>query len=233
VIILKINKIKINAFGRLEDKEIELSENLNIVYGNNESGKSTLLKFITNTFYGTSKNKKGKNISDFELYKPWNKEEFSGKISYELSNGKEYEVFREFSKKTPKIYNENNEEISKQFGIDKNTGSQFFYEQTNIDEDTFTSTFVSMQQEVKLDTQSQNVLIQKIANIAGTGDDNVSYKKAIEKLSKKQSEEIGTSRTLGKPINIVSQNLNRLKNEKQELSNYKDMKYEFEDKKNK
>ncbi len=230
---MKINKIKINAFGRLEDKEIELSEKINIVYGKNESGKSTLLKFITNTFYGTSKNKKGKNISDFELYKPWNKEEFSGKINYELDNGKDYEVFREFSKKTPKIYNQNSEEISKQFGIDKNTGSQFFYEQTNIDEDTFISTFVSMQQEVKLDTQSQNVLIQKIANIAGTGDDNVSYKKAIEKLSKKQSEEIGTSRTLGKPINIVSQNFNRLKNEKQELSTYKDMKYEFEDKKNK
>lgn len=230
---MKINKIKINAFGRLEDKEIELSDKINIVYGRNEAGKSTLLKFITNIFYGTSKNKKGKNISDYDMYKPWNKEEFSGKINYQLDNGEKFEVFREFAKKTPKIYNENLEKISKQFSIDKNTGSQYFYEQTKIDEDTFVSTFVSMQQEVKLDTQSQNVLIQKIANIAGTGDDNISYKKAMDKLNKKQSEEIGTSRTQGKPINIVTQSLSTLKYEKEELSSYKDMKYDFEEKKNK
>lgn len=230
---MKIKKIKINAFGKLEDREIELSDNINVVYGKNEAGKSTLLKFITNTFYGTSKNKKGRYASDYEMYKPWNKEEFSGKINYELDNGEQFEVYREFGKKTPKIYNANSEDISKQFSIDKNLGSQFFYEQTKTDEDTFMSTFVSMQQEVKLDTQSQNVLIQKIANIAGTGDDNISYKKAMEKLSKKQTEEIGTTRTQGKPINIVTQNLNRLRFEKEELSTYKDMKYEFEDKKNK
>lgn len=230
---MKINKIKVNAFGKLEDREIELSDNINLVYGKNETGKSTLLKFITNTFYGTSKNKKGRNISDFDMFKPWNKEDFSGKINYELDNGEQFEVFREFGKKTPKIYNANSEEISKQFSIDKNSGSQFFYEQTKIDEDTFMSTFVSMQQEVKLDTQSQNVLVQKIANIAGTGDDNISYKKAMEKLSKKQNEEIGTSRTQGKPINVVTQSLSRLRTEKEELSTYKDMKYEFEEKKNK
>lgn len=230
---MKIKKIKINAFGKLEDREIELSDNINVVYGKNEAGKSTLLKFITNTFYGTSKNKKGRYVSDYDMYKPWNKEEFSGKINYELDNGEQYEVFREFGKKAPKIYNSNLEDISKQFSIDKNLGNQFFYEQTKTDEDTFMSTFVSMQQEVKLDTQSQNVLIQKIANIAGTGDDNISYKKAMEKLNKKQTEEIGTSRTQGKPINIVTQNLSKLKYEKEELSAYKDMKYEFEEKKNK
>ncbi len=230
---MKINKIKINAFGRLEDREIELSDNINVIYGKNETGKSTLLKFITNTFYGTSKNKKGKNVSDYDMYKPWNKEEFSGKINYELDNGETYEVYREFGKKNVKIYNKNLEEISKQFSVDKSSGSQFFYEQTKIDEDTFLSTFVSEQQEVKLDTQSQNILIQKIANIAGTGDDNISYKKAMDKLSKKQTEEIGTSRTQGKPINVVTQSLNKLKTEKEELSAYKNMKYEFEDEKNK
>ena len=56
-------------------------------------------------FYGTSKNKKGREFSDYDRYKPWGKEEFSGKISYQLDNGEQYEVFREFSKKNPKIYN--------------------------------------------------------------------------------------------------------------------------------
>ena len=51
-----------------------------------------------------------------------------------------------------------------------------------IDEDTFLSTLASMQQEVKLEKQDQNVLVQKLANITSTGDDNVSYKKAVEKI---------------------------------------------------
>ena len=228
---MKINKIKINSFGNLEDKEIDLSNNINIVYGKNEAGKSTLLKFITNMFYGTSKNKKGREFSDYDRYKPWGREDFSGKISYQLDNGEQYEVFREFSKKNPKIYNSNMEDISKQYPIDKNLGSQFFYEQTKVDEQTFLSTIASMQQEVKLEKNSQNSLIQKMANIAGTGEDNVSYKKAIDKLYKKQLDEVGTYRSTGKPINIAQGKLNDLKNKKHELLGYKNLKYDFEENK--
>ena len=69
MIYLKIDKIKINSFGNLQDKEIDLSDKINIVYGKNEAGKSTLLKFITNMFYGTSRNKKGRAFSDYDRYK--------------------------------------------------------------------------------------------------------------------------------------------------------------------
>ena len=120
VIYLKINKIKINSYGKLKNKEINLKNNLNIIYGKNESGKSTLLNFILNTFYGTLKNKKGKEISNFEKYKPWDTDEFSGKLSYELDNKDKYEIFREFNKKNPNIYNENGKDITKEFNIDKN-----------------------------------------------------------------------------------------------------------------
>jgi len=228
---LKINKIKINSFGNLQDKEIDLSNNINIIYGKNEAGKSTLLKFITNMFYGTSKNKKGREFSDFDRYKPWGREDFSGKITYHLDNGEQYEIFREFSKKNPKIYNGNMEDISKAYPIDKNLGSQFFYEQTKVDEQTFLSTIASMQQEVKLEKNSQNSLIQKMANIAGTGEDNVSYKKAMDKLYKKQLDEVGTYRSTGKPINIAQSKLNDLKNKKHELLGYKNIKYDFEENK--
>ena len=226
---MKINKIKINSFGNLEDKEIDLSDNINIIYGKNEAGKSTLLKFITNMFYGTSRNKKGREFSDYDRYKPWGKDDFSGKITYQLDDGERFEVFREFSKKNPKIYNSNMEDISKQYPIDKSLGSQFFYEQTKVDEQTFLSTIASMQQEVKLEKGSQNVLIQKMANLAGTGEDNVSYKKAMDKLYKKQLDEVGTYRSTGKPINIAQSKLNDLKNKKHELLGYKNMKYDFEE----
>ena len=228
---MKIKNIKVNSFGNLADKDIELSDNINIIYGKNEAGKSTLLKFITNMFYGTSKNKKGRIFSDFDRYKPWGREDFSGKLKYELDNGEQFEIFREFAKKNPKIYNSNLEDISKQFSIDKNLGNQFFYEQTKVDEQTFLSTIASMQQEVKLEKGSQNSLIQKMANIAGTGEDNVSYKKAIDKLYKKQLDEVGTYRSTGKPINIAQGKLNDLKNKKYELMGYKNLKYDFEENK--
>lgn len=225
---MKIKSLKINAFGNLKEKEIEFNNHINIVQGSNESGKSTLLKFITNIFYGTSKNKKGKEFSDYDRYKPWTGEEFSGKLNYTLDDGKSYEVFREFGKKNPKIYNENLEDISKEFTIDKTYGNQFFIEQTGVDEAMFYSCLVSMQQEVKLDKNVQNAMVQKVANLAGTGDDSISYKKAIEKINKKQVEEIGTTRSQGRPINIVKDEKFKLQDEIGELEEFKQRKQKIE-----
>ena len=173
---MKISKVKINSYGKLNNEEIDFNDGINIIYGKNESGKSTLLRFIENCFYGISKNKKGKEFSDYDSYLPWKGEEFSGKIDYELDNGEKFEVFRDFKKKNPKIFNSEKEDISKDFNIDKSKGNEFFYEQTNMDEDLFLSTIVSYQQRVRLEKGEQNFLIQKIANLVGTGDDNVSYR---------------------------------------------------------
>ena len=82
---MEIKNIKINNYGTLKQKEINLENNINIIYGKNESGKSTLLNYLKNIFYGISKNKNGKEISDYEKYLPWVGEEFSGKIKYQLN----------------------------------------------------------------------------------------------------------------------------------------------------
>lgn len=208
---MKIQKLKINSFGKLENKEIELKEKINIIYGENESGKSTLLKFITGMLYGLSKNKNGKEISDFEKYKPWYQKEYSGKINYQLDNGETYEIFRDFNKKNPQIILNETEDISKKFSIDKNKGNEFFKEQTNIDESVFFHTAGVMQEEIKLDKIEQNNLIQKITNLISTGDDNISFKKSMEKLNKKFIEEVGTNRTTDRPINIIEEKIKKIK----------------------
>ena len=230
---MKINKIKINSYGKLKEKEVKLKDGINIIYGKNESGKSTLLNFIVNSFYGISKNKKGKEYSDVEKYTPWLGEEFSGKLEYELNNKNKYEIYRDFKKKNPKIFNENMEDISKEFNIDKSKGNEFFYEQTKVDEELFLSTVVVGQQEVKLGKQEQNILVQKIANLVGTGDDNVSYKRAIDRINRRLLDEIGTQRSREKPINIINKKIEDLEQKKQELEKYEDIKYEIEENKNK
>ena len=228
---MKIKNIKINNYGNLENKEINLENKINIIYGKNESGKSTLLNYIKNIFYGISKNKNGKEISDYEKYNPWGKQEFSGKIKYELDNGSCFEIFRNFHKKNPEVYNGNMEEISKEYNIDKKDGLQFFYNQTKVDEAMFLSTVVSMQQEVKFDKCTQQVLVQRLANLAGTGDDNTSFKKVVDKLNKKQLEEIGTDRTSEKPINVVRSRLKEIELVKKDTILYKNEKAELEQRK--
>ena len=223
---MRINNFKINGFGKLKDKQIDLKDGINIIYGENESGKSSILKFISAMFYGASKNKNGKDISDFDRYKPWISEEFSGKIDYTLDNGENFEVYREFKKKNPVIYNEQKEDISKTFMIDKTKGIDFFIEQTGIDEETFYSTMVTEQEGIKLSKSSQNSIIQKISNLVSTGNDNISYKKSLDKINKSQNEEVGTERTSQRPINLIQNKINKLMEKKEELELYKDSIYD-------
>lgn len=225
---MKIKNIKVNAYGNIENKDINLEEGINIIHGANESGKSTLLNYIISIFYGISRNKDGKALSDYEKYKPWNSNEFSGRIYYKLENGEKYEIFRDFNKKNPKIYNDKLEDISDRFETDKKDGSKFFIEQTGIDKQMYLSTVVSTQEEVRLDEKNQNMLIQKIANLAGTGEDNVSYKKALIKLQEKIRDEIGTNKTSQKPINIIEKEIVEINNKIVETEKYRNRKYEID-----
>ena len=117
-------------------------------------------------FYGINKNKNGKEISNFDKYMPWEDGEFSGKVGYELDNGEYFEVYRNFTKKNPQIFDSNANDVSKSF----------------IDEELFNMSMVIHQQDVKLDSKSQNTLIQKASNIMLTGEDNISYKKVMRKF---------------------------------------------------
>ncbi len=226
-----IENLQINNFGKLKNKNIELNNGINVIYGENESGKTTLLKFITSMFYGVNKNKNGKRISDFEKYTPWEEGEFSGKIKYKLDNEEEYEVYRNFAKKNPQVLDKLGNDVSKNYTIDKTYGNKFFFEQTKVDEELFNMAMVIMQQEVKLDEKKQNILIQKASNIMLTGEDDVSYKKIISKLNKKQTEEIGTEKSPTKPLYLTRQRIEELGRKKAELENILPLQYEIEDKK--
>lgn len=213
---MKIKNLKINGFGKIKDKEISLTEGINVIYGENEAGKSSMLKFITAMLYGASKNKNGREISDFDRFKPWKFDEFSGKIKYTLDIGRTYEVYREFKKKNPVIFDESMTDISKQFTVTKN-GTDFFYDQTGIDEETFYNTAITEQEGIKLSKSSQNSIIQKISNLISSGDDNISYKKSIDKISKAQNEKIGSDRTAQRPINVLDVKIRNLMEKKRNL----------------
>lgn len=215
---MNIEKLKINGFANLENKNVELSNGFNLVLGNNEKGKSTLLKFIQSMLYGLSKNKIDKNYTELQKYEPWFANNYSGKIEYILDDGKKYSIYRDFYSKDFQVMDENNIDITNQYGIDKSKGTTCFYEQTDIDEGLFCDTTLVEQNKSKLDEKEQSQLIQKITNLISTGKNNISYKKIVDKLNQKLIEQVGNDRTVERPINIINEKIKNLQAEKNKIN---------------
>jgi uncharacterized protein YhaN len=49
---MKINEIKLEHYGKYKDKSLKFGQGLNVVYGQNEAGKSTLFSGLMTLFYG-------------------------------------------------------------------------------------------------------------------------------------------------------------------------------------
>ena len=227
---MKLIDLQINDYGKFSNKNITFSNSLNIVKGNNESGKSTTLNFIVDMLYGISSDRRKQGLTNYDKYKPWQRESFSGKIVYSLDDGKKYSVFRDFNKRNPVVYNENGEDITKEFTVNKN-GVNFFEEQTGIDKTSLVSTVVSKQSDVVLKQDVENSMIQRVANIATTGDDKTSYEKAVKKLKEKKLEEIGSASSKNKPLNVLSAEAKSLNSKKEELEKYSEELYALDSRK--
>lgn len=224
---MQINKININNYGNLSNKEINLDKKINIIYGKNEAGKSTLLNFIESMFFGANKNKGKKLIPDFDRYNPWNNGEYSGTIDYQLENGEEFHIYRDFKKKNPQILNKLGKDISQEFNIDKKNGNQFFTEQTGMDRSLIDSTIITEQNQVELDEGTQNQLLQKIANLSESGEEELSYKKIMDKLNKILLNEVGTERSQLKPLNITISKIDDYQNKIQDIKQYENERFEI------
>ena len=96
-----IKNLYLEHFGRFHEREIMLKPGLNLVYGRNESGKSTLHSFIRGMLFGIGKNRgrEGKN-SRYSAYLPWDTPSLYGG-AMEIGEGEEeYRLYRSFYKET-------------------------------------------------------------------------------------------------------------------------------------
>lgn len=91
---LSIKRVKIDSYGGISDKQIELKDGLNVIYGKNESGKSTIRSFIHAVFYGL---KNSSEKADRKRYMPWSGGNMSGSVGI-LLDGREIEIRRTFGK---------------------------------------------------------------------------------------------------------------------------------------
>ena len=49
---MKIRKLIVSNFGRFKNFQVSLENGINIIYGENEKGKTTIHKFIEGIFFG-------------------------------------------------------------------------------------------------------------------------------------------------------------------------------------
>jgi SMC protein-like protein len=221
---MRINNLRINSFGKLNNRDLEFGK-FNLIYGDNEAGKSTLLNYIMHMFYGMNKSKSLKSNSDYDRFCPWNSNDFSGQINYDLDDGSNYRVYRDFGKKEIYIYDNNNTEISNLFSVDKKCGNQFLLDQIKLDKNLLEKTFVINQNSLKVLKNDRDELIQKISNLIESGSEEISYEKLQKKLGHLQLENVGSDRSSDRPYNIAREKFEKNGSEINYLKNVNDDKY--------
>lgn len=91
---MKITSISCTQFAGVRDRSVALDDGINVIYGKNESGKSTLVNLISRTLFQNARLDRRSDKDFFELYFPGVKKgsgtkgDFAdGKISIETENG--------------------------------------------------------------------------------------------------------------------------------------------------
>ncbi|WP_288961195.1 ATP-binding protein [uncultured Peptoniphilus sp.] len=190
-------------FGKFEDKKIELQDGINLIYGVNEGGKSTITNFIDGIFYGFSRDSLARKVRDelFEKSRPWTSNLYRGYII--LNNGEEdYRISRDFDKDEVSILNLNtgedlsNDERNFLYSRIPQPGVIFF----ELNRKIYKSSFYLGQRLSQLEDDASDELQARINNFSISEDENLDLTKVIEKMEedlynlgtkRRKSSEIG------------------------------------------
>lgn len=117
---MKIRELYLKNFGKFSDEKITLNDGVNLFYGENESGKTTIHTFMKSMLFGLERGRGRASINDtFSLYEPWeNPNYYSGKLRFE-SGGKTFSLertFDKYSKSASLICENDGEELSLSHG---------------------------------------------------------------------------------------------------------------------
>ena len=211
-----ITSLKISAFGKFINKTINFSDGLNIIYGENEAGKSTTHAFIKAMLFGFDKKKNKVSTDSYQKYYPWDSQnKYGGSLTFIYANCT-YEIVREFSITEPKLEIRNLSEG----GITVDDPDLFLNKVLhNISRDTFDNTISVRQLKSAQNSSMIDELHQIISNLNTSGDMSIDTLYALNLLSHKK-EKLQQSKDKEATI-IYNRQLGNIRNLEKELSNQK------------
>jgi exonuclease SbcC len=103
---MKLKKVECKQFAGLRDKKVEFSDGLNVVYGKNEAGKSTIVEAISNTIFKDAKlGSRSKEDKEFKkLFFPYPNGDFAESFLEIENNGDVLKINKKWSDKNPSSY---------------------------------------------------------------------------------------------------------------------------------
>lgn len=178
-----INKLYLRAFGKFTYKKIYLSKKLNIIYGENETGKSTIHNFIEAVLYGFDDETKGNTL--YKKFKPWDSNLYKGSITIDGIDNNKYLITKDFLLGTTKVFNKDNKDIedSENFSAEAEDiecpGEHFF----NINKASYRNTVSIKQLGNKTDKELAIEVKNKIINLSNSKDESISIERILETLN--------------------------------------------------
>lgn len=209
-----IKEIHMISFGKFEDKKIRFDENFNLIYGKNETGKSTVTNFIEGLLYGFDEGKNKKSFS-------YKKEAYKPKLSYKYAgsgifnkDGIDIKVTRNFEDGSYKLINlSSGDEIPSK---DSNLGfpGEYILDMTYDIYKNYLTSFQGQRSEQK----AKEKLIERLAN--QDIDYDFSANKAIGILDDKLNK-LGSDRAYTKPYLKVKTEIKKIEDRLYEIKSYK------------
>jgi len=173
-----INRLNLRAFGKFIYRKIYFGNKFNIVYGENETGKSTLHNFIEAMMYGFDD-----DTSKYNKYKPWNSLMYKG--TAEIGDeGEKYLVTRDFLLGTLQVFRKTKETGNLPLE-DINVPGEYFF---NINRVSFNNTVSISQLGNKTEKELADELKNKIINLSKTKDEDISMDRIMQNLYRIKEE---------------------------------------------
>ncbi|MBF7096602.1 ATP-binding protein [Alkalibacter mobilis] len=198
-----IKELGLSGFGKFHNKKIRFDEGINIILGCNESGKSTLHKFIEGMLFGFFKDSWSRKVysEDYDRYLPLKGSEYHGSMIIE-DEGRRFRLERNFLKGRDdlRIFDEiTGRDVTGEFYYDSGTRMYYFTDPKILNRNLFRNTVSVAQLKVKTDDELGKELKENFYNFSHSGTD-VSVSKALH-LLKRKNDCIGTERRKGTELN--------------------------------
>ena len=191
---MKIKRVYIAAFGGLKNKTVDFEDGFNVIYGENENGKTTVMTFIKMMFYGSERGSSALAKNPRKKYAPWSGERAAGSIDFE-HGGRSYRLEREFGKtnSSDKITLTDMSAGTRE-SLSGDVGSRFF----GLSAAAFErSVFVGQFGKAESDASAESEINSKLSNMVTTGDESVSFNTVSDRLQKARLSLISKSGRAG------------------------------------